>query len=174
MRPSRHPSWKVDTVRVISMTVVKRLVFSIWSDFCFCVTHYFFSAFTMTWCRAPRSECWPLALFQFNSLELIAEELTSLMDANGRGLKRARTVRTEYLQDVDDVQRWLSQAEVMVQDRSSEPKTIKEHIQVRQHRLLITHRRYTSIDYEHLTGRRPSSQGWILLSSSIENDFAIP
>lgn len=52
------------------------------------------------------------------------------MDSNSRGLKRAKTVRTEYLKDVDDVQRWLQEAEVKVQDRSSEPQTIKEHIQV--------------------------------------------
>lgn len=52
------------------------------------------------------------------------------MDSNSRGLKRAKTVRTEYLKDVDDVQRWLQEAEVKVQDRSSEPKTIKDHIQV--------------------------------------------
>lgn len=63
---------------------------------------------------------------------MAAEELISLMDAIGRGLKRARTVRSEYLSDVDDVHRWLQQAEVMVQDRGSEPQTVKEHIQVRR------------------------------------------
>lgn len=63
-------------------------------------------------------------------MELVSEELTSLMDTNSRGLKRAKTVRAEYLKDVDDVQRWLQQAEVKVQDRGSEPKEIKEHIQV--------------------------------------------
>lgn len=52
------------------------------------------------------------------------------MDLNNKGVKRAKTVRTEYLQDIDKVQRWLQEAEVKVQDRSSEPKKIKEHIQV--------------------------------------------
>lgn len=64
-------------------------------------------------------------------MELVSEELTSLMDSNSRGIKRAKTVRTEYLKDVDDIQRWLQEAEVKVQDRSSEPQKIKEHIQVR-------------------------------------------
>lgn len=69
--------------------------------------------------------------FQFNQLELVSEELTSLMDSNSRGLKRAKTIRTEYVKYVDDVQRWLQEAEVKVQDRGSEPKKVKEHIQVR-------------------------------------------
>lgn len=63
-------------------------------------------------------------------MELVSEELNSTMDLNNKGVKRAKTVRTEYLQDIDKVQRWLQEAEVKVQDRSSEPKKIKEHIQV--------------------------------------------
>lgn len=52
------------------------------------------------------------------------------MDLKSKGLKRAKTIRSEYIKDVDDVQRWIQEAEVKVQDRGSEPKKIKEHIQV--------------------------------------------
>jgi len=44
--------------------------------------------------------------------------------------KRARTVRYEYHRDVEQVQSWICQAEGRVQDRSLEPQTLKEFLQV--------------------------------------------
>lgn len=52
------------------------------------------------------------------------------MEEKGRELKRARTVRTEYTTDVEEIQRWLREAELKVQDQSVQPHKLKEYIQV--------------------------------------------
>lgn len=67
---------------------------------------------------------------QLTSLELISEGVRSVMDEKGRELKRARTVRTEYAADVEEIQRWLRDAELKVQDRSVQPQKLKDYIQV--------------------------------------------
>lgn len=73
---------------------------------------------------------WVPSCPQLTSLELISEGLRSVMDEKGRELKRARTVRTEYASDVEEIQRWLRDAELKVQDRSVQPQKLKDYIQV--------------------------------------------
>ncbi|XP_036345182.1 uncharacterized protein LOC118754415 [Rhagoletis pomonella] len=48
------------------------------------------------------------------------------METKQKEFKRAKTVRTEYLSGVDEIQRWLRQAEVQVQDRTLAPAQMKE------------------------------------------------
>lgn len=53
------------------------------------------------------------------------------MEEKDRELKRARTVRTDYKRAVDEVQSWIQNAEFKVQDRSVEPRQLKENLSVR-------------------------------------------
>ncbi|KAK1120687.1 hypothetical protein K0M31_020493 [Melipona bicolor] len=50
------------------------------------------------------------------------------MEEKQREQKRARTVRSDYLTDLDEVQSWIRQAELKVQDRSIEPIPLKEQL----------------------------------------------
>lgn len=80
------------------------------------------------------------------SLELSAEETIHAMDEKQRDLKRAKTTRTEYLSDVEQVQDWLRDAELKVQDRSAEPSKLMDNLrQVQNELTLITskHERLT-------------------------------
>jgi nesprin-1 len=52
------------------------------------------------------------------------------MEEKDRELKRARTVRTDYKRDVEEVQRWIQNAELKVQDRSVEPLQLKQNLMV--------------------------------------------
>lgn len=54
----------------------------------------------------------------------------TVMDEKVREQKRARTVRTEYNRGKDVLQSWLQQAELKVQDKTSQPQVIKETLQV--------------------------------------------
>ncbi|XP_068085330.1 muscle-specific protein 300 kDa [Anabrus simplex] len=65
---------------------------------------------------------------ELSSLELLAETVLSTMDDKERQFKRARTVRSDYDQDVVHVQDWLQKAELRLQDRSVEPRELKEHL----------------------------------------------
>lgn len=67
---------------------------------------------------------------QLTSLELISEGVQGAMEEKGRELKRAKTVRSEYASDVEEIQRWLREAELKVQDRSVQPHKLKDYIQV--------------------------------------------
>lgn len=62
------------------------------------------------------------------ALELCAEATAQTMDEKQRDQKRARTVRSDYLTDLDEVQSWIRQAELKVQDRSIEPIPLKEQL----------------------------------------------
>lgn len=64
-----------------------------------------------------------------NQLELLTETLTSAMDEKEKEFKKARTVRTDYFADVEEVQTWIKDAELKVQDRSCEPHILHEHLQ---------------------------------------------
>ena len=64
-------------------------------------------------------------------LELLGEKVLAAMEDKESEAKRARTVRYEYHRDVEQVQSWICQAEGRVQDRSLEPQTLKEFLQVR-------------------------------------------
>lgn len=66
---------------------------------------------------------------QLSSLELLSETISNIMEEKDREFKRARTIRTEYLSDVEEIQTWIRKAELKVQDRSIEPQQLKDHLQ---------------------------------------------
>lgn len=69
----------------------------------------------------------PLDISQeLKSLELTAENLKEAMANKEREFKRAKTVRSEYLNGVDYIQVWLQQAELRIQDRNLQPAQLKE------------------------------------------------
>lgn len=71
----------------------------------------------------------PLDISQeLKTLELAAENMQSAMTDREREFKRAKTVRSEYLSNVDYIQTWLAQAELRIQDRTHEPQQLKETI----------------------------------------------
>lgn len=79
---------------------------------------------------SDRQQSVPSDLAQdLSALELLTETLTSAMDEKDREFKRARTVRTDYAADVEEVQGWLQKAELKVQDRASQPQVLKENLQ---------------------------------------------
>lgn len=63
---------------------------------------------------------------ELTSLELLSERLQGAMEEKDREFKRAKTVRTDYLSGVDCIQHWLHNAELRIQDRSTEPLQLKE------------------------------------------------
>lgn len=62
------------------------------------------------------------------ALELRAEDASQAMEEKQRDQKRAKTVRTDYLADVDVLQAWIRETEVKVQDRSCTPDKTMEHL----------------------------------------------
>lgn len=70
-------------------------------------------------------------------LELLSEKVLAAMEEKENEAKRARTVRYEYNRDVEQVQTWICQAEGRVQDRSLEPQTLKDFLQVNFFRILF-------------------------------------
>ncbi|XP_029680499.1 nesprin-1 isoform X2 [Formica exsecta] len=69
------------------------------------------------------------------ALELCAEATAQAMEEKQRDQKRARTTRSDYLADVDEVQAWIQQAELKVQNRSIEPAVLREHLRQIQNEL---------------------------------------
>lgn len=63
---------------------------------------------------------------ELTSLELLSERLQGAMEEKDREFKRAKTVRTDYLTGVDIIQNWIQNAEIRIQDRSTEPLQLKE------------------------------------------------
>lgn len=61
-------------------------------------------------------------------VELLSEDLLNKMEDKDREFKKARTVRTEYIADVEEVQNWIKEAELKVRDRSIEPQLLNEHL----------------------------------------------
>lgn len=61
-------------------------------------------------------------------VELLSEDLLNKMEDKDREYKKARTVRTDYLTDVEEVQNWIKDAELKVRDRSIEPQLLNEHL----------------------------------------------
>lgn len=72
---------------------------------------------------------------ELTGLELLADRLVEAMDAKEREFKRAKTVRSEYVSGVDYIQTWLHQAELRIQDRSTEPSLLRETLNQIQHEL---------------------------------------
>ncbi|OXU29764.1 hypothetical protein TSAR_015301, partial [Trichomalopsis sarcophagae] len=62
------------------------------------------------------------------ALELQAEDTSQAMEEKQREQKRAKTTRTDYLADVDELQAWTREAELKVQDRSCEPSKMMENL----------------------------------------------
>jgi nesprin-1 len=60
----------------------------------------------------------------------LAENVSSAMEEKDREFKRAKTIRSEYLKDVEEVQLWIQEAEKKVQDQTAEPQILKENLQV--------------------------------------------
>jgi hypothetical protein len=54
------------------------------------------------------------------------------MEEKDREMKRARTVRTDYKRAIEEIQGWIQNAELKVQDRTSEPLQLKENLSVRR------------------------------------------
>jgi hypothetical protein len=70
-------------------------------------------------------------------LELLSETVSGAMEEKDRELKRARTVRTDYKRATEEIQGWIQNAELKVQDRSSEPLQLKENLSVRRRILCL-------------------------------------
>lgn len=66
---------------------------------------------------------------ELTNLELLIEAISSAMNDKEREFKKARTIRTDYLTDVETVQAWIKEAELKVQDRSIEPQLLNDHLQ---------------------------------------------
>lgn len=69
------------------------------------------------------------------ALELQAEDTSQAMEEKQREQKRAKTQRTDYLADVDELQAWVREAELKVQDRSCEPTKMMENLRQIQNEL---------------------------------------
>lgn len=69
----------------------------------------------------------PLDISQeLKSLDIAVENMKETMADKEREFKRAKTVRSEYLNGVDHIQVWLQQAELRIQDRTLELVRFKE------------------------------------------------
>lgn len=84
---------------------------------------------------------------ELNQLELLTESIVGAMEEKDREFKKAKTVRSDYLNDVEDLQTWIKDAEIkviflkippfmhstdhlfQVQDRSTEPHVLQETLQ---------------------------------------------
>lgn len=65
---------------------------------------------------------------QLTSLELNTESTLQTMEEKQRNQKRAKTIRTDYLSYIDELQEWIRKAELKVQDRSVEPLKLREFL----------------------------------------------
>lgn len=63
-------------------------------------------------------------------MEILSENVSATMEEKQREFKRAKTIRADYLRDVEEVQSWILEAEKKVQDQSVEPHILKEYLQV--------------------------------------------
>ncbi|XP_072386756.1 muscle-specific protein 300 kDa isoform X12 [Diabrotica undecimpunctata] len=66
---------------------------------------------------------------ELNQLELLAESISNAMEEKDREFKKAKTIRTDFSNDVDEVQSWIKDAELQIQDRSIEPQVLHQHLQ---------------------------------------------
>lgn len=69
------------------------------------------------------------------ALELCAEATAQTMEEKHREQKRARTTRSDYLTDVDEMQAWIRQAEFQIQNRTIEPEILRDHLRQIQNEL---------------------------------------
>lgn len=66
---------------------------------------------------------------EFSNLDSLAERVRSQMEGRSKEFKRARTVRSEYLNGVDAIRSWLQSAEVQVLDHTTAPEVAKDLLQ---------------------------------------------
>lgn len=66
---------------------------------------------------------------ELNQLELLTEAIASAMEEKDREFKKAKTIRTDYINEIDEIQRWMKDAELKVRDRTTEPQVLNEHLQ---------------------------------------------
>lgn len=66
---------------------------------------------------------------ELNQLELLTEAIASAMEEKAREFKKAKTVRTDYISEVEEIQLWMKDAELKVRDRTTEPQLLNEHLQ---------------------------------------------
>jgi nesprin-1 len=66
---------------------------------------------------------------ELTNLEILAEKVRQSIFEMDREYKKARTIRTEYLKGVDEIQQWIQQTEIKIADRTLEPVTFKELLQ---------------------------------------------
>lgn len=65
---------------------------------------------------------------ELSALELSSEALAAAMEEKEREWKRARTARSEYATDVEDVQAWVRAAELTARDRTLPPEPYRERL----------------------------------------------
>lgn len=65
---------------------------------------------------------------ELSALELSSEALAAAMEEKEREWKRAKTSRSEYASDVEDVQAWIRAAELTARDRTLPPESYRERI----------------------------------------------
>lgn len=66
---------------------------------------------------------------ELNQLELLTEALDTAMEDKEKEFKKARTIRTDYLTDVEELQIWIKESELKLQDRSATPQQLHEKLQ---------------------------------------------
>lgn len=66
---------------------------------------------------------------EINQLELLTEAIATAMEDKEREFKKARTIRTDYLTDVEELQNWIKESELKIQDRSVTPQQLNEKLQ---------------------------------------------
>lgn len=67
---------------------------------------------------------------ELNQLELLTESVIAVMEDKEREFKKARTIRTDYLTDVEELQTWIKESELKIQDRSITPQQLHERLQL--------------------------------------------
>ncbi|GBO98722.1 hypothetical protein EVAR_224_1 [Eumeta japonica] len=65
---------------------------------------------------------------ELSALELSSEALAAAMEEKEREWKRARTTRTEYAADVEEVQAWIRASELTARDRTLPPQPYRERL----------------------------------------------
>ncbi|ERL91661.1 hypothetical protein D910_08989, partial [Dendroctonus ponderosae] len=66
---------------------------------------------------------------ELNQLELLTEALDTAMEDKEKEFKKARTIRTDYLTDVEELQIWIKESELQLQDRAATPQQLHEKLQ---------------------------------------------
>ena len=65
---------------------------------------------------------------KLSSVELMTEKCLSVLTDKETEHKRSRNVRYQFQEDVDEIQRWVSESETKIQDRTLEPPHLKTNI----------------------------------------------